>query len=129
MLRPALRTSHRFFCGASSTISTTLPGRAEIAHQFGERLQLARQRRVSSPENSTSRMAAGRPISARLDGRAEAGLAGQLDHDAVDQLDRAGAQLDDMLGGVHRGLKAGEIDHAQHPMRAAAAPASASGAW
>jgi len=38
----------------------------------------------------------------------------QLDHDAVHQLHRAGSQLDDMLGGIHRGVEAGEIYYAQN---------------
>ncbi len=49
MFRPALRTSHRFFCGASSLMRTTLPG-AEVAHQLAEMGELGQQRALVSGE-------------------------------------------------------------------------------
>ena len=75
MLRPALRTSHRAFCGASSGISTTAPGRPRSAtistSDFSRRSSSPR----SSPLNSTSRIAAGVPISAASIVGRNAGLA------------------------------------------------------
>jgi hypothetical protein len=93
MFRPALRTSHSAFCGLSAVISTTLPGRPSVAHQLGRAAQL-RQQRASSPANSTSRIASGSPISAdSIDGPERRIGARQLDHRAVDQLDRGRAEL------------------------------------
>ena len=64
MFRPALRTSHRFFCGRSSPMRTTLPGRPRSPISSSSRASFGSSAALSSPENSTSRIAAGRPMSA-----------------------------------------------------------------
>ena len=64
MLRPALRTSHRSFCAASSGISTTLPGRPRSPISSTSCLSRGSSAALPAPANSTSKMAAGRPISA-----------------------------------------------------------------
>ncbi|MNT21995.1 hypothetical protein D3C72_1573590 [compost metagenome] len=75
MLRPALRTSHRFFCRPSSGISTTLPGRPRSPISSTSRFSCGSNAALSAPENSTSRMAAGLPISAVSTVGLNAGLA------------------------------------------------------
>ena len=105
-------------------MATTLPGRPRSPISSSSRSSSCgssggRSRR----QNSTSRIAAGRPISARLDGRPERGVGqAQLDHHAVDQLHRRGPQLHDVLRGLHRGTEGREVDDAQHAGRAAAGP-------
>ena len=64
MFRPALRTSHSAFCGAASGISTTLPGRPRSPIRSTRSRSFGSSAALSSPENSTSRIAAGLPISA-----------------------------------------------------------------
>ncbi len=76
MLRPALRTSHSAFCGASSLISTTLPGRCRVSATSSTSERNWRSSApLSSPLNSTSRIAAGSPISAASMVARNAGLA------------------------------------------------------
>ena len=74
MLSPALRTSHRFFWIVGSGISTTLPGSPRSPISATRSFSFASSTERSSPANSTSRIAAGLPISAAsIDGR-NAGL-------------------------------------------------------
>ena len=61
MFRPALRTSHRFFCGASSTISTTLPGKPKSPISSTSSLILCAISALLGPENSTNNTASGMP--------------------------------------------------------------------
>ena len=75
MLSPALRTSHSAFCGASSDISTTLPGRPRSAISSPSSRSVLRSSARSSPLNSTSRIAAGVPSSALSITGLNAGLA------------------------------------------------------
>ena len=94
---------------------TTLPGRPRSPISSTSCASLGVSAALSSPANSTSRIAAGRPISAvSIVGR-NAGLAQrQLDHRAVDQLDRGRPELDDVLRRVHRGVEGREVDDAEH---------------
>ncbi len=86
------------------------PGEAEIADQ---RFELAQAREVLLPivlgeldEQHRIRLAAHEGV----DGRAEHGdVAGELDHGAVDELDRDRLELDDVLGRSHRIVEAREV--------------------
>ena len=74
MLRPALRTSHRFFCGASSIISTTEPGNPSSPINSTSCLIFGVSSALEFPENSTSKIASGWPISAVRTVGAKAGF-------------------------------------------------------
>ena len=74
MLSPALRTSHKFFCGASSVIETTASGNPSVAISSMSCCSLCLSAALSSPENSTSRIASGEPTSAVRMVGANAGL-------------------------------------------------------
>ena len=74
MLSPALRTSHRFFCGASSTIETTASGKPKVPISSMSCCSLRVSSPLSSPENSTSKIASGDPTSAVRMVGANAGL-------------------------------------------------------
>ena len=74
MLRPALRTSHKAFCGASSGISTTEPGRPRSPISSTSCASLRSSAACSAPANSTSSTASGSPISAERTVGAKAGL-------------------------------------------------------
>ena len=88
-----------------------VPGEAEVADQVLR--AAARRRRFSSQSssaNSTSSTASGVAAHEGLDGRAEhVDVAGELDHGAVDQLDRDRLELDDVLGRIHGVVEAGEM--------------------
>ena len=98
MLRPALRTSHdRALEGRVGRLDDGA-GEAEIAHQLDE-LPEAAQVVVGVvagelDEQHRVRLAADEAVDDRAEHR---DVARQLDHRAVDQLDRARAQLDDVL--------------------------------
>ena len=64
MLRPALRTSHKFFCGASSTISTTLLGKPKSPMSSTNWRMCGNKLALSAPANSTNNTASGWPIKA-----------------------------------------------------------------
>ena len=66
MLRPALRTSHNALCLLASVMRTTHPGRPRSAISSTRSIQRAQRVALSSPANSTRRMASGSPISAAL---------------------------------------------------------------
>jgi hypothetical protein len=74
MFRPALRTSHRFFCGASSIISTTEPGRPRSPISSTSWRILGTSSALELPENSTSKIASGRPMRAVRTVGAKAGF-------------------------------------------------------
>ena len=86
------------------------PGEAEVAHQLPE---LAKACEIFLPvvlgeldEQHRIRLAAHEGV----DGRAEhRDVAGELDHGAVDELDRDRLELDDMLGRRHRIVEAREV--------------------
>ena len=117
MLRPALRTSHRFFCGASSGISHHRAGQAEVAHQLDQvasacaAARPCRRRRTRPAGSRRARRSAPVRSSARKAGLAQR----QLDHGAVDQLDRGRApSLTMCCAAVHRRVEGREVDDAQH---------------
>ncbi len=85
-------------------------GAAEVAHQVAERLEPPQVlRRVVAGEFGQQQR--GRfPLNEALDNRAEhRDVARQIDHRAVDQLDRAGTELDDPPGCGHRAVEAREM--------------------
>ena len=96
----------------------TLSGEAEIAHQFDELSQapqivvgvvageLGQQDRVG--------FASDKAIDHRAEHRV---VARQLDHRAIDQLDRGRAELDDVLRRIHRLVEGREMADAEHPVR------------
>ena len=93
-------------------------GKAEIAHQFDEPTQ-APQIVVSIlagefAQQDRLRLASDEALDDRAEHRV---VARQLDHRAVDQLDRRGTQLDDVLGRLHRLVKAREMADAEDPVR------------
>ena len=76
--------------------------------------------------NSTSRIASGSPISARVDDGAERGIAArEVDHRPVDQLDRRRPELDEVLRAFHRAVERREVDDAERAMRRQRREASA----
>ena len=96
----------------------TLPGEAEIAHQFDELFQAAQ---IVVPvvagefgQQDRIRLAPDEAIDGGAEHRV---VARQLDHRAIDQFDRGGPQLDDVLRRVHRLVEGGEMADAEHPMR------------
>ena len=92
MLRPALRTSHRFFCGASSGISTTLPGRPSSPIRSTRSFSLRQQRCLVAARELDQQDGRGPADQRGLDGGPEGRVGeAQLDHRAVDQLDRGAA--------------------------------------
>jgi hypothetical protein len=55
----------------------------------------------------------GRAAHKRVDGRAEhVDIAGKFDHGAVDEFDRDGLELDDVLGRIHGVIEAAEVTDA-----------------
>ena len=83
----------------ASVISTTLPGRPRSPISSTSCFSLRSCSSRSSPANSTSRIASGSPLMKRVDRRrgTPAIVAREVDHGAVDQLDRRRAELDDVL--------------------------------
>ena len=118
MLRPSLRTVHTALWKAGSVASMTRAGEAEIAHQLDELLEAAQivVGVVAGEFGEEDRLRLA--LDEAVDGRAEHRVvARQLDHRAVDQLDRRRAQLDDVLGRVHRLVEAREMADAEDPVR------------
>ena len=59
IFRPALRTSHKFFCGPASDIGTTEPGKPRSPIRSCKDLSLSSRGACDSPENSTNKIASG----------------------------------------------------------------------
>ena len=59
MFRPALRTSHKFFCKPASGMATTEPGSPRSPMRFCKDCIFWSRGACDSPENSTSKMASG----------------------------------------------------------------------
>ncbi len=115
MLRPALRTSHRSFCAASVGHLHHAAGQAEVAHQLHQLLQLRQQRGAVGAGELDQQDRLGPADQRLLDRRPERRVGqAQLDHRAVDQLDRGRAELDQVLRRVHGGAEGREVDDAQH---------------
>ncbi len=93
-------------------------GKTEIAHQLDQRLQapdiVCRIVAGKFGQQDRGRLALHKPVDDRAEHR---DVARQLDHRAVDQLDRAGPELDDLLGRRHRTVEAREMADAEHPVR------------
>ncbi|KWT97635.1 hypothetical protein APY03_1331 [Variovorax sp. WDL1] len=90
-------------------------GQAQVAHQLGQLLQLAQQGGAVPARELDQQDGGGLADQRLLDGRLEGRVGeAQLDHRAVDQLDGGGAQLHDVLGRIHCGVEAREVDDAQH---------------
>ena len=90
-------------------------GQAQIAHQFVELRKFGqlhgRVRAGKFDQQDRLRRADQRC----LDHRAKCRIGNrQRDHRVIDQFDRGRAELDDMLGEIHRLMEAREIHHAQH---------------
>ena len=64
MLRPALRTSHKAFCSLASSMLTHMPGKPRSLMRSFNADRRSTSRSLSSPANSTSRIACGSPTSA-----------------------------------------------------------------
>ena len=129
MLRPALRTSHSSACGLGSGISTTLPGRPRSPISSTRRARSRSLRLALLARELDQQDGLGIADQGALDDRPEGGIgARQLDHGAIDQLDRRGPELDDVLGAVHRLVEAREVHDAQGLVLGQRARASASGA-
>ena len=89
MFRPALRTSHRFFCGASSAIRTTEPGRPRSPISSTSCVELAQQRRLVAAGELHQQHGIGLADHGGADHRREGRvLQRQLDHGAIDQFHR-----------------------------------------
>ena len=87
-----------------------LPGESEIAHQLAEPLEAPRILARLAFGELDEQDGLGILAHHRVDGRLEHGdLARQAQHGAVDQLDRDRAELDDVLGHVHRLVEAAEV--------------------
>ena len=89
-------------------------GQAQVAHQLDQRAQLRQQCAAvvaaELDQQNRRRLAQQRG----LDRRTECWVvARQIDHRSVDQFDRAGPELDDVLGRVHRCVEAREVHHPQ----------------
>ena len=93
-------------------------GEAEIAHQFDELGQTAQQI-VAVLAGELDQQDGGRvALDELFDGLAEdRDIAGQVDHRLVGQFHRRRAQLDNMLGRVHRRVEIGEVADAQQLVR------------
>ena len=82
-------------------------GQAEIAHQLDQAREIAQLRLALLARELDQQDRLGIADQGALDHRTEGGIgARQLDHGAIDQLDRGGLQLDDVLGAVHRLVEA-----------------------
>ena len=94
-------------------------GKAEIAHQFDQRLEAPQiVGGVVAGEFGQQRSRRARPRTKRSTTGAEhRDVARQFDHRAVDQLDRAGPELDDLPGRGHRAVEGREMADAEHPVR------------
>ena len=88
---------------------------AEVAHQLDQLAEPRQQRLLvvagELDQQDRRRLADQRRLDRRPEGRVGER---QLDHGAVDQLDRGRPQLDDVLRRVHRGAEGREVDDAQH---------------
>ena len=93
-------------CPAARGRPSARPARFELA---------AAARCLSSPANSTSRIASGMPISAASIAGRKAGLASARSIMVRSTSSTAvGPELDDVLRRVHRRVEGREVDHAQH---------------
>jgi hypothetical protein len=81
----------------ASVIWTTLSRKSEVASIEARSCSFRRTARFVSPANSTSRIASGSPISARVDHGTERRIAArEVDHRAIDELDGGGTERDDV---------------------------------
>ena len=107
MLRPALRTSHRFFCSAGVDHLDHAAGRAEIAHHLaraGASFPCKRRELLAAELDQQDRR--GTSDQGALDERPVARIIeAEIDHDAVDQLDGARLEPHEVLRGEHRVAK------------------------
>ena len=118
MLRPAVRTSVIAACSfgiehldhAAPFGAALVPAEAEIADQLVQPLQPAQVLVLivlgELDQQDRRRLAAHECLQRRAEHR---DLARQLDHGAVDQLDRDRRELDDVLGRLHRLVEAAEM--------------------
>ncbi|MCG3189048.1 MAG: hypothetical protein LKCHEGNO_01291 [Burkholderiaceae bacterium] len=87
----------------------------EVAHQLDQRAQAGALRRAVVAAELHQQDRLGFADECTFDHRRERRVgARQLDHRAVDQLDRGGAERNDVLRAVHRTVEAREVDDAQH---------------
>jgi len=110
--RPALTTSTT----PAPFALVAVPVEAEIAHQFGELLQLLQVLRLvflGKLDDSIAHRDRPSP-SASITGRNIAISTPERDHGAVDKLDCNRTQLDEVLGGVHRLIEAAEMADAEY---------------
>ena len=115
MLRPALRTSQRFFCAASSAISTTLPGSPRSPISSTSPRRRGSSAAFASPANSTSRIAAGSPRSAVSIVARNAGLASARSIIVRSTSSTAvGPSVTMCWAAVHRRMEGREVDDAEH---------------
>ena len=118
MLRPALRTSQRFFCAFGSARLDHAARKPEVGHEVDQQAEFRAQGGRILAAELDQQNGCGPPDQGGLEGRPIARvLETQIDHDPVDQLDGGGAELDQVLGGLHRAAKAREVDHAQDSVR------------
>ena len=116
MLSPALRTSHSAFCAAASVMRTTLPGKPRSPISSTSSAWSSRARVVLAGEldqQDRLRLADQRASIDRPERRI---AAREIDHRAIDELDRRRLERDDVLRAFHRAIQRREIDDAERSM-------------
>src|SRR5438105_13554605 len=117
MLRPCARISHTACWKAVSVASTTAPGKPRSPISSTNASRRRRFSAGSSPANSVNSNAAGSPCTKRSTTARNIGMSRDRSIIArVDQLDRAGAELDDPPGRRHRAVEAREMADAERPV-------------
>ena len=103
MLRPALRTSHNSFCACGSVMRTSASRRPRSPEELAQADEPSRQLdRVAAGEldqQDRRRFAGKRAVDHRTERRI---AAREIDHRAIDEFDRGGFELDDVLRRFHR---------------------------
>jgi hypothetical protein len=90
-------------------------GKAEVGHQFTQLRELLQLRLALVAGKLDQQQRIWLAAHETIDGLAkQRNLARQIDHGAIDQFDRGRVEPDDMLGRVHRLVKAREMANAQH---------------
>jgi hypothetical protein len=102
----------------ASVISTTLPGKAEIARERSEIAQAPKRILARFADELDQQDRIGLADERPIDDGAERGVAArQVDHRAIDELDRRGLERHQMARAFHRLVQRRKVDHAEHPVR------------
>jgi hypothetical protein len=93
-------------------------GEAQIAHQLDQAPKLVRELVAVLAGELDQQQRLGPPADEAIErGAEQLDLVRQIHQCAVDQLDRGGAELDDVPRRVHRGVEGGEVAHAENAVR------------